>query len=124
MINDEPGRTNGEASFFQMNTGSVYSIKMVVSMFVVIMAAGVRLRHTGSLPGVMSPKHLSSLKLLQININGITPTTTRFKLDQVLELVENYDVKIIVLQESKLFISRLRTMISIGQIDKIRVVEA
>ncbi|GFX16875.1 hypothetical protein TNCV_2518531 [Trichonephila clavipes] len=48
-----------------------------------------------------SPKPLSSLNLLQININGITTTTARFKLDQVLELAENYGVKIIVLQESK-----------------------
>ncbi|GFY68364.1 hypothetical protein TNIN_122581, partial [Trichonephila inaurata madagascariensis] len=44
----------------------------------------------------------SSLKLLQININGVTSTTARFKLDHVLELAENYGVKIIVLQESKL----------------------
>ncbi|GFT26537.1 hypothetical protein TNCV_3603841 [Trichonephila clavipes] len=33
VINDEPGRKNGETSFFQMNPGSVDSIKMVASMF-------------------------------------------------------------------------------------------
>ncbi|GFV46841.1 hypothetical protein TNCV_1938641 [Trichonephila clavipes] len=32
-INDEPRHTNGEMSFFQMNPDSVYSIKMIASMF-------------------------------------------------------------------------------------------
>ncbi|GFX43592.1 transposable element Tcb1 transposase [Trichonephila clavipes] len=31
VINDEPGCTNGETSFFQMNPSSVYSIKMVAA---------------------------------------------------------------------------------------------
>ncbi|GFX83209.1 hypothetical protein TNCV_4988031 [Trichonephila clavipes] len=33
MINDKPGQTNGETSFFQMNPGSDYSIKMAASVF-------------------------------------------------------------------------------------------
>ncbi|GFV43563.1 DDE_3 domain-containing protein [Trichonephila clavipes] len=32
VINDKPGCTNGETSFYQMNPGSVYSIKMVASV--------------------------------------------------------------------------------------------
>ncbi|GFX42063.1 hypothetical protein TNCV_2134781 [Trichonephila clavipes] len=32
VINDEPGHMNGE-TYFQMNPGSVYSIKMAVPMF-------------------------------------------------------------------------------------------
>ncbi|GFV52121.1 hypothetical protein TNCV_1093381 [Trichonephila clavipes] len=75
---------------------------------------------------LQSPKHLSSLKLLQIK--GITSTTARFKSDQVLELAENHSVKIIVLQESKLksdtHLKVKGYVISIGKIDKIRVVEA
>ncbi|GFW51305.1 hypothetical protein TNCV_3254341 [Trichonephila clavipes] len=34
VINDESGCMNGETSFFQMNPGSAYSIKMVASVFV------------------------------------------------------------------------------------------
>ncbi|GFW28287.1 hypothetical protein TNCV_4639541 [Trichonephila clavipes] len=33
VINDEPGSSNGETLFFQMNPGSVNSIKMVAPMF-------------------------------------------------------------------------------------------
>lgn len=50
---------------------------------------------------LQSPKH-NSLKLIQININGITTNSARIKLDQVLDLAEIYGVQIIVLQETKL----------------------
>ncbi|GFW25647.1 hypothetical protein TNCV_1309081 [Trichonephila clavipes] len=33
VISDEPGRMNGETSFFQMNIGPVYNTKMVASVF-------------------------------------------------------------------------------------------
>ncbi|GFX15412.1 uncharacterized protein TNCV_3303411 [Trichonephila clavipes] len=52
-------------------------------------------RGPGSKNLLQSPKHLSSLKLLQININDITSTTARFKLGQVYNSKKALDVTIV-----------------------------
>ncbi|GFY72927.1 hypothetical protein TNIN_154511 [Trichonephila inaurata madagascariensis] len=44
----------------------------------------------------------SSLKILQLNINGISTSATMIKLDQVLELALTEGAQIIALQETKL----------------------
>ncbi|GFU69200.1 hypothetical protein TNCV_3284781 [Trichonephila clavipes] len=51
VINDEPGCTNDEMSIFQINSCSVYSIKIIASVFsgIVVNAHW----HTGHSPGVM-----------------------------------------------------------------------
>lgn len=56
-------------------------------------------RGPGSKSNRRSPK---ALKLLQFNINGISTSATRIKLDQVLDLAIMEGVQVIALQETKL----------------------
>ncbi|GFW09920.1 uncharacterized protein TNCV_4252491 [Trichonephila clavipes] len=57
MIYVEPGRKNGEMSFFQINPGSAYNIKMVASVF-----GGIACTYTF---GVLRPKALSFIRALR-----------------------------------------------------------
>ncbi|GFV65982.1 hypothetical protein TNCV_1303731 [Trichonephila clavipes] len=71
-------------------------------------------RGPGSINNLRSP---NSLKIIQFNINGISSSATRIKLDQVLELALTEGAQIVVLQETKrkTFTSlKIRDTISLG----------
>ncbi|GFV62067.1 hypothetical protein TNCV_4108701 [Trichonephila clavipes] len=51
---------------------------------------------------IRSPHSTHNLKILQCNINGLTSSATRIKLDHLLEIALKQDVKVIAVQETKL----------------------
>ncbi|GFT18119.1 hypothetical protein TNCV_182911 [Trichonephila clavipes] len=80
------------------STPSITNAASVVAQSKKNRVPGLR-RGPGSINNLRSP---NSLKIIQFNINGISTSASRIKLDQVLELALTEGAQIIALQETKL----------------------
>ncbi|GFY35460.1 hypothetical protein TNCV_195531 [Trichonephila clavipes] len=87
---------------------ALFSPSTTSSLSEIHAALAVALSQKGRDPGLGRPglKNLlqspSFLKILQFNINGMSTSATRLKLDQVLDLADVHGAQIIALQESDL----------------------